>query len=96
MEERYLNTAATGNSKAQASETSREAVRILVIANDVLRDPDRATFYNVDTSHEYVKKGISEYFRHRGGEGPLLPEPPAHSPRITLSLQSAWDRTHPL
>ena len=69
MEERCLNTAATGNSKAQASEISREAARILVIANDVLRDPDRATFYNVDTSHEYVKRGITEYFRHRGGAG---------------------------
>lgn len=55
----------TGNSKTQASESSREAARILVIANDVLRDPDRATFYNVDTSHEYVKRGITEYFRHR-------------------------------
>jgi glycosyltransferase involved in cell wall biosynthesis len=65
MEERCYNTAAAGIPKAQANETTREPIRILLFAKEVLTDPDRSMFYNVDTSHEYVRRGITTYFRHR-------------------------------
>lgn len=44
-------------------------MNILIIANHVITDPNRAVFYNEDDSHHYIKRGIKNFI---GGKGRLV------------------------
>jgi len=37
-------------------------MRILVIANHIVDDPGRCTFYNIDSRHHYIKRGVEKYW----------------------------------
>ena len=38
-------------------------MRILVITPHIIDDSERCVFYNVDSKHHYIKRGIEKYFR---------------------------------
>ncbi len=41
-------------------------MNILILAEHVTTDPDRAVFYNADDKHHYIKRGIKKYIQCKG------------------------------